>query len=451
MPLLSTKGAASAQGFGMFASLGGPYWIGTLSSSQARAITQNPASGAFLLGRNNSASNYGFLEVSYSNSGSINFQNSLSDNSVYNSARDFYSATSNSSGEVYAVGDIYNTNYDLFIAKYNSSGVIQWQRSINGGSNDQGGRGVCLDSSGNAYMVGNVFNSTYGNNYSLIVKYNSSGSQQWQQVLFWTGNSAFFYSAATDSSQNVYAVGEASLTNSSGGYQNSIIAKYNSSGTLQWKNSFGNGVGFQSNFNSIVFDSSDNFYAVGLDTLVNLNSMLIAKFNSSGVVQWQRILTSANFLLRGFGVTIDQNNNIYAFGKVQDYPTNTFVGFVIAKYNSSGVIQWQRTLIVNGNTNMLPGFDGITSNGTDAIYVTGSGANSPTNSVIAKLPSDGSKTGTYVVGGVSYVYAASSFTDQASSMSVTTSSINSSSSFYTEGTPTLTTSATALTSAVTTL
>ena len=98
---------------------------------------------------------------------------------------------------------------------------------------------------------------------------------------------------------------------------------------------------------AIAIDSSDNIYMCG-DTSVTGNSeIFIAKYNSSGTIQWQRTLGgtdgSGNNNTYVYSAAIDGSDNLYIFGDT------TVVGEgdrdnIIAKYNSSGTIQWVRTL-----------------------------------------------------------------------------------------------------------
>ena len=55
-----------------------------------------------------------------------------------------------------------------------------------------------------------------------------------------------------------------------------------------------------------------------------------------------------------------------------------------------------------------------------------------------RLPSDGTKTGSYSVGGTTYDYAASSLTDAAGSMTAITSSFTDSAFGYTSASPSMT-------------
>jgi hypothetical protein len=110
---------------------------------------------------------------------------------------------------------------------------------------------------------------------TVIVKYNSSGAAQWASTLT-SGPSAaytYFFGATSDSSGNIYAVGDikgtgtygfgnsVTATGASSGY-NTVIVKYNSSGAAQWVGTLTSGSS-DAFFNGVTSDSSGNLYAVG--------------------------------------------------------------------------------------------------------------------------------------------------------------------------------------------
>src|SRR5579862_2159587 len=121
---------------------------------------------------------------------------------------------------------------NVFIAKFNNSGALIWVQVPTGGNGDEGG--VAVDSTGNVYISGsfsiplNFGGITLTNAGSLdafVAKYNSSGAIQWAQRAGNT-NLNFYWDVALDGLGNVYA----------GGALNSetAVAKYSPVGTLQW-------------------------------------------------------------------------------------------------------------------------------------------------------------------------------------------------------------------------
>ena len=165
---------------------------------------------------------------------------------------------------------------DIFITKLSSSGSWQWAVKAGASGRDYG-RGIAVDSNGDTYVTGTfentaVFGSTTLTSNGLldpfIAKLNNSGSWQWAVQAGGSENDHGL-SIAVDSSGNVYAAGwfqgNASFgsTNlTSNGGMDSFIAKLNSSGSWQSAVKAGSS---QSDFwaYTIAVDSSDNAYVAG--------------------------------------------------------------------------------------------------------------------------------------------------------------------------------------------
>ena len=186
-----------------------------------------------------------------------------------------------SSNNIYVTGFTKSTNGipDLYLVKYNSSGDNQWSKRINGTGNDYG-LGVVVDSSNDIYVSGyadGVFdgNTHSGSNDIILVKYNSSGDKQWTKQLG-TSESDIGRRVTVDSSNNIYVTGWTlgGLDGNTGsGSLDIILVKYNSSGTKQWTKQLGTSENDQGL--GVMVDSSDNIYvtgqtAGGLDNNTNL-------------------------------------------------------------------------------------------------------------------------------------------------------------------------------------
>ena len=277
---------------------------------------------------------------------------------------------------------------DFLIAKYNSSGALQWDRTLGGTGNDIG-QDVAIDSSDNIIVIGYITSDGAGGYDCLIAKYNSSGVLQWDRTLGGTGTDVG-QDVAIDSSDNIVIAG---YTASDGAGGNDVfIAKYNSSGVLQWDRTLG-GTGSDVG-QSVAIDSSDNIVIAGYTNSdgAGSNDILIAKYNSSGVLQWDRTLGGTGNDL-GYEVDVDSSDNIIVTGRVDSDGANNY-DLLVAKYSSSGVLQWDRTLGGAGTDVGL----GVTIDSSDNIIVTGytdSGGAGGNDIIIAKLPSDGSLEGTY--------------------------------------------------------
>ena len=90
----------------------------------------------------------------------------------------------NGSEHVYITGFVNAmapTSQDVFIAKYNNSGDLEWFETW-GGSGGDFGSDIAVDSSGNIYVAGGTTSFGVINGAILILKYNSTGDLQWNET-----------------------------------------------------------------------------------------------------------------------------------------------------------------------------------------------------------------------------------------------------------------------------
>jgi hypothetical protein len=238
----------------------------------------------------------------------------------------------------------------------------------------------------------------------------------------------------------VYVTG---YTNSQGaGGADLLLAKYNTSGTIQWQRSLGGAstdIGY-----GIAVDASGNVYVVGETASQGAggDDFIIAKYNTSGTLQWQRSLGGTG-TEEGFGIAVDESGNVYVIGRTSSQGAGGS-DVLIAKYNTSGTIQWQRSL---GGT----GFEtarGIAVDASGNVYVTGwtgSQGAGDNDVLIAKLPGNGGLTGTYG----SLVYAATTLTAATRTLTSATRTLTDAARTLTDAPTTLTDAATTLTSSET--
>ena len=400
---------------GILASSGSrQYWIAYLSNIDIAGLTTDSSNNLFVAGHNAGAN-----LVAQKPDGSILWQKQITGSAIeylyYNNV------FADTSGNVYGCGyDGYAGARPSLFTKYNSSGTLQLQRNLTASSSTTLSD-IKVDSSGNMYVSGQEVGSGGTTNGYFIAKYNSSGTIQWQTYLESSGVYDGFRTINLDSSGNIYGV--------TGNY--GFVAKYNNSGSLQW----------QRNTNCIggfgALDSSNNVYVACEDSSYNA---CIVKYNSSGTVQWQRKLSTATIYQK---VSVDSSDNVYAAGLVTQSGKN---GIILAKYNSSGTIQWQRTIFGSASSSVAT-LKGLQIDIGDKIRI---GYLLDSNSIVMTLPSDGNLTGTYTVSGIGIVYATSTFTDAAGTLTPTTSTFSSGTSTATSSTSTYTdsTSNTAVTKTV---
>jgi len=205
---------------------------------------------------------------------------------------------------------------DLFLVKLDSDGNHLWSKSF-GGSGDDYGNSVSVDSSGNVHITGYFWSSTIdfgggalknasaGYSDIFLAKFDSNGNHLWSKR-FGGSSDDLGSSVSVDSSGNVYITGNfksstidfggGTLTNAGG--KDIYLAKFDSNGNHLWSKRFG---GNDDDYvQSVSVDSSGNVYIIGsfysstIDfgggalTNAGWNDIFLAKFDSDGNHLWSK-------------------------------------------------------------------------------------------------------------------------------------------------------------------
>lgn len=400
MPLIGTRGAASAQGFGMFAAVGLPAYLASLYTGIGSSSAVDSSSNAYTYGWISSTGNVTLAK--YNSGGTLQWEKE-----VATSGAIFNRVTTDSAGNVLTATPF--SSSQLQVTKLDSSGTAVWQKRVNGWTPGCSGvnvqcAAIATDTSNNVYVATPVYQSC---EYILsVLKLDSSGAMQWSRKVFTGLQASEVVGVASNSSGDVYAV----CGHSVGGAYRGLLVKYNTSGTLQWQRSMVGDTASNNYLRDVAVDSSGNVYVTGISNWGGASQrMFVAKYDSSGTNLWARELYSGSVPVLSYGLAVDSSGNVYACG----YFPYSYI-MCMAKWNSSGVIQWQRQLVTTG-TRKTYGYD--VSVGPDGLpvfigYSTNS-SNADQKYLVAKLPADGSKTGTYTLAGDSYTYSATTFTEAA--------------------------------------
>lgn len=344
---------------------------------------------------------------------------------------------------------------DSLLIKLTNDLNIVWFRML--GNNDNFNffeefTGITTDSSNNVYVSGE---GTGGGSSAstAVVKYNSSGTQQWKKLINYnTGTqstSESFYAdyIHIDSSGNLYLAGR--TNNAGGGNKNngtpscngyflrSCHVKLNSSGSVLWKKARRarwtvSGTGtyagcyhhYAAGHVTGGVDSNGNLYSAqnhrSLSNIPSYNSyrsdaFSLLKRNSSGTLQWEKNFYVTNTSDSAYStgtaqeLQFDNDDNIYLATNSNFQTTSLGSNYypermIILKFNSSGTLQWARKIarsnIANAQTS-APSISAfkvdknkesftISGNFRDANALAGT-----YQGFVLKLPIDGSKTGTY--------------------------------------------------------
>ncbi len=304
------------------------------------------------------------------------------------------------------------------------------------------GGGVATDSSGNVYTVSLHTFSSAPSYRVFITKTNPLGNIVFVKYLTassgWTFSTDTGYKIIVSPAGNIYVT--TGLLSGSNWYYG--VTKFNSSGVLQWSRYLGSvtSVKVQSESGTIALDSAENVYSCVCDMYDAPNytngGSVIAKWNSSGVLEWQKKVTSlrTTYWSQG-GITVDtQNGAVYLCGYfagtgggaiVGRFDTNLNSSFLwtkkitgdsqytadiainpvnqnvyaiirgapsIMKFDNGGTLQWQKNISGVGTSQLH-----IAVTNTDDAIVMCSPSNATVNTAILNVSSGGSLTSSVVI------------------------------------------------------
>jgi hypothetical protein len=272
------------------------------------------------------------------------------------------------SGNVYVAGATMNGagNYDILLAKFNSSGVQQWIQQVNGTANSQDfATALQVDGSGNVYITGCITNDTSTMMGDLFIKkYNSSGTIQWTN----TYDGFSLYDCGTD----IYVAAGGSLAVVGSSYNASVnldfvTILYNSSGVQQWATRYAHASGGNDVPVQIAKKGAGMVVSGAVQTGVGTYSWAAISYSNTGVFQSSTISAGgATGIEEVRAMVTDANGYIYLAGFT---PTvSDGYDYDVIKLDSNLVIQWERTYDANGMNDKATA---IQVNSTGDVYVTG--------------------------------------------------------------------------------
>lgn len=296
-----------------------------------------------------------------------------------------------------------------------------WDKVINFGSGvNVTATKVATGADNNPVFSGSGFlssSNTTSQTYAVKMA-NLDGSLTWQRRIGTTTQATQGKAVASDSSSNVFIAGETStLTNGTGGF----LIKYSSTGVLQFQRALNNvASGDLNTFDAVAVDQSNgDVYCAGYLSSGSAFDALLAKYDNTGTLQWTLNTGLSNSTVDRFFGVVAKDGVVYAVGNTGSSPNQQMF---IAKYNSTGSLLWQRSLGVSGLTDI--GWSiALTSDGNLLIAGQLNISGSDYATIVARLPSDGSLTGTYTLGSYTVTYLATSYNSGSTTLSGVSTSL----------------------------
>ncbi len=315
------------------------------------------------------------------------------------------------------IGFEVNVDYDPQFPLIIDPGILLYSTYL-GGSGEDRGAGIDIDTAGNAYITGfttsfdfpftpGAFDTTFsGTQDAFITKLNATGSARiYSTFLGAAGGSTFGRSIAADAFGNAYVTGFTTSPNfpftpgafdtTFNGTQDAFITKLNATGSVLVYSTFLGEVGGNTIGNSIAIDFSGNSYVTGetdtgnfpttagaFDTMFNgTRDAFITKLNTTGsALVYSTFLGATGGSTSGHSIAIDNLSNAYVTGVTDAtlFPTTlgsfdtTFGGVedaFVTKLNNTGSALVYSTFLGGSMSDVG---EGIAVDISGNAYVTGS-------------------------------------------------------------------------------
>jgi len=272
-------------------------------------------------------------------------------------------------GNVYVTGMTFSfqTDIDYTTIKYDANGVLQWKEEYNGPINyiDEA-IDLTVDLAGNVYVTGGSFVS-HMNIDCITIKYKTDGTIEWVSRFHSPANyDDYGLHIVYDTLGYIYLSGFTSDPYYSG--DDFFVTKFDTLGNQIWHNQFRFYLTSFDFINDMAIDNSRNIYLTGFYTIMRYHDYLTVKYDSSGKLQWYQTYNGpGNFADEAISIDIDNLDNIYITGS--SFGLNTCSDITTIKYNSKGFRRL--VLTYNGPADDWDFARGLVTDESGNVYVTG--------------------------------------------------------------------------------
>ncbi len=247
-----------------------------------------------------------------------------------------------SQGNVYLCGrcNSFGSYEDPFLAKYNSSGTSLWNRTW-GGIVDECAVGVTPDPDDNIYISGRTGSYGAGGQDFFVLKYDPIGNQLWN-ITFGGSTDEYGGAICLDSQNNIFLTGETT----SFGFGNDLVLAFipnnNTFNTNPWNVTWGGSLD-DSGCHSALDNTGEYVYVSGWTKSMGESNGdgLLLKYAINGTLMWSRTWGGPSYDEFG-AVYVDTSGYIFVTGTTVSYTVGGAQDAVLLKYSPDGTQLWYR-------------------------------------------------------------------------------------------------------------
>lgn len=232
------------------------------------------------------------------------------------------------------------------LAKYDASGACQWVRGITTTFYDAWVYGIAIDAQDRIYITGSCQGTTdFGNGISLpgsgssddlfTARYDVDGTCIWAKRITNSTSSSEGRGIALDEQGDIYVTGFAGgsgyafgdITVNNGGFtRQSVIVKYDSTGTALWAKSTNGSAGGRCNARGIsvagdrlfitgqVYFATTSYQGLPITAVNNTSHAFVLACDLQGAPLWARSFGGGDN--EGFGIVADTLGNLFVAGRM---------------------------------------------------------------------------------------------------------------------------------------
>jgi len=271
-----------------------------------------------------------------------------------------YGIAVDSAGNAYVAGNTASTDFptmnplqaaiggglDVFVAALNPSGSALIYSTYLGGSGDDLGLAIALDSSANAYVTGSTLSTDFptsnplqaanaGSNDAFVAEITPDGSTLVYSTYLGGSGQDYGNGIAVDSSGNVYVTGQTlsadfptvnPFQSTNRGSSSAFVSKISAGGTALVYSTYLGGSGYDLGY-AIAVDSAGDAYATGSSSSTNFPTMnpiqranggdfdaFVTELNPTGSALVYSTYLGGKFEDDGYGIAVDSGGNVYLTG-----------------------------------------------------------------------------------------------------------------------------------------
>lgn len=276
-----------------------------------------------------------YLLIKYDLNGNILWQKTFDYSGLNDRA---LAITVDNSGNVIITGEAISlgNGTDIITRKYDTNGNLLWSSTYNGTANaDDKGLGVITDNSGDIYLCGYSSNTGTGKDFTVI-RYNSSGVQQYVYTKNGTSNGDDIANAIAFFGNKLYVAGN--ITNTGTGADIYITRLNANNASVNWSKTENGTASTNDQGLDIKVQGNDVLVCGGVNNTGTGQDYFFGKYNATnGTSVFTK--TYDGFGTNDFATSLVLDaSNTYAITGLSQNGTN--YEYHTTKYNNSGTLSW---------------------------------------------------------------------------------------------------------------